>query len=132
VYAHGKKPADTCDQISGFEMLGTNVDCELPTSADGRRLLYHKVNTEPLLDASKDVGVETNEEKSKYVVPRRRHVASCHNMFMSSLLFLRTHDYSVRASEDSSCLRSRGHCDRLAFERAKTVHALDRAATVTG
>jgi hypothetical protein len=38
---------------------------------------------------------------------------------------------SVRASEDSSCLRPRGHCDRLASERAKTVHA-DRAATVTG
>jgi hypothetical protein len=25
---------------------------------------------------------------------------------------IRTHDYSVRASEDSSCLRPRGHCDR--------------------
>jgi hypothetical protein len=41
-----------------------------------------------------------------------------------------THDPSVRASEDSSCLKPRGHCERLAFERAKTVHALDRAATV--
>jgi hypothetical protein len=58
---------------------------------------------------------------------------------------------SVRASEDSSCLRPRGHCDRLASERAKTValdraahcdrlaseramtvHALDRSTTVTG
>jgi hypothetical protein len=37
---------------------------------------------------------------------------------------------SVRASEDSSCLRPCGHCDRLASERAKTVHALDSAATV--
>jgi hypothetical protein len=25
---------------------------------------------------------------------------------------IRTHDPSVRASEDSSCLRQRGHCDR--------------------
>jgi hypothetical protein len=25
---------------------------------------------------------------------------------------IRTHDPSVRANEDSSCLRSRGHCDR--------------------
>jgi hypothetical protein len=41
------------------------------------------------------------------------------------------HDHSVRASEDSSCLRPRGYCDRLASEQAKTVHALDRAATVT-
>jgi hypothetical protein len=26
---------------------------------------------------------------------------------------IRTHDPSVRANEDSSCLRPRGHCDRL-------------------
>jgi peptide methionine sulfoxide reductase MsrA len=26
---------------------------------------------------------------------------------------IQTHDPSVRASEDSSCLRLRGHCDRL-------------------
>jgi hypothetical protein len=26
---------------------------------------------------------------------------------------IRTHDPSVRAREDSSCLRQRGHCDRL-------------------
>jgi hypothetical protein len=39
---------------------------------------------------------------------------------------------SVRASEDSSCLTPRGHCDRLASVRAKTVHASERAATVIG
>jgi hypothetical protein len=37
---------------------------------------------------------------------------------------------SVRASEDSSRLRPRSYCDRLASERAKTVHALDRSSTV--
>jgi hypothetical protein len=31
-----------------------------------------------------------------------------------ALIGIRTHDPSVRASEDSSCLRPRGHCDRLA------------------
>jgi hypothetical protein len=45
---------------------------------------------------------------------------------------IQTHDHSVRASEDSSCFRPLGYRDRLASERAKTVHALDRAATVTG
>jgi hypothetical protein len=45
---------------------------------------------------------------------------------------IRTHDHSVRASEDSSCLRPLGYCDRLASERATTVHALDRAVAVTG
>jgi hypothetical protein len=45
---------------------------------------------------------------------------------------MRTYDPSVRASEDNSCLRPHGYRDRLASERAKTVHALDRVATVTG
>jgi hypothetical protein len=43
-----------------------------------------------------------------------------------------THDHNVRASEDSSCLRLLGFRDRLVFERAKTAHALDRSASVTG
>jgi hypothetical protein len=51
---------------------------------------------------------------------------------MHALSGIRTHDPSVRAGEDGSCLRPRDHCDRLASERAKTVRALDRAATVIG
>jgi hypothetical protein len=45
---------------------------------------------------------------------------------------IRTDDHGVRGSEDSSCLRPLGYCDRLASERAKTVHTSDRSATVTG
>jgi hypothetical protein len=45
---------------------------------------------------------------------------------------IRTQDHSVRSIEDSSSLRPLGYRDRLASERAKTVHALDRGATVTG
>jgi hypothetical protein len=37
---------------------------------------------------------------------------------------------TIRAREDSSCLRPLGYCDRLASEREETIHALDRAATV--
>jgi hypothetical protein len=48
---------------------------------------------------------------------------------MHALNEIRNHDPSFWAGEDSSCLRPRGYCDRLASERAKTVHALDRAAT---
>jgi hypothetical protein len=44
---------------------------------------------------------------------------------------IRTHEHSVPASEDSSCLRLLAYRDRLASERAETVHALDRSATVT-
>jgi hypothetical protein len=45
---------------------------------------------------------------------------------------IRTHGPGVCAGEDSSCLRTLGYRDRLAFERVKTVHALERSATVTG
>jgi hypothetical protein len=45
---------------------------------------------------------------------------------------IRTHDHNVRASEDRSWLRPPGYRDRLASERAKTVHAFERSATVTG
>jgi hypothetical protein len=45
---------------------------------------------------------------------------------------IRTYGPSFRASEDNSCLRQRGYRDRLASERAKTIHALERAATVIG
>jgi hypothetical protein len=35
---------------------------------------------------------------------------------------IRTHDPSVLASEDSSWLRSRGHCDRLDFKFTEQHH----------
>jgi hypothetical protein len=54
-----------------------------------------------------------------------------HTPNIHALSGIRTHDHGLRASEDSSCLRPLGYCDRLASERAKTVHALDRSATVT-
>jgi hypothetical protein len=60
------------------------------------------------------------------------HNKRAHTPNIHSISGIRTHDHSVRASEDSSCLRSLGYRDRLASERAKTVHALDRSATVTG
>jgi hypothetical protein len=58
---------------------------------------------------------------------KRIHTPNIHAL--SEIL---THDPSDRASEDSSCLRPRGHCDRPASERAQTVHALNRASTVSG
>jgi hypothetical protein len=39
---------------------------------------------------------------------KRIHTPNIH-----SLSGIRTHDPSVRASEDSSCLRPRGYCDRM-------------------
>jgi hypothetical protein len=55
-----------------------------------------------------------------------------HTPNIDTLSGIRTHDHGVRASEDSSCLRSLSYRERLAPERAKTVHALDRSATATG
>jgi hypothetical protein len=39
---------------------------------------------------------------------KRLHTPNIH-----TLSVIRTHDPSARASEGSSCLRARGHCDRL-------------------
>jgi hypothetical protein len=39
---------------------------------------------------------------------KRIHTPNTH-----ALSGIRTHDPSVRASEESSCLRPRGYCDRL-------------------
>jgi hypothetical protein len=58
---------------------------------------------------------------------KRTHTANIH-----ARNGIRIHDHGLRASEDSSCLTPLGYRDRLASERAKTVHALHRAATVTG
>jgi hypothetical protein len=41
-----------------------------------------------------------------------KHRINAHNIDIHALSSIRTHDPSVRASEDSSCLRPRGHCDR--------------------
>jgi hypothetical protein len=38
---------------------------------------------------------------------------NAHNTDIHTLSAIRAHDPSVRESEDSSCLRMRGHCDRL-------------------
>jgi hypothetical protein len=46
---------------------------------------------------------------------------------------IRTHDSSVRESEDSSCLRPNGHCDRpcqLLDSTKPTAHSTERRETV--
>jgi hypothetical protein len=43
---------------------------------------------------------------------QHKHRINAHNTNIHALGGIRTHDPSVRASEDSSCLRPRGHCDR--------------------
>jgi hypothetical protein len=45
-----------------------------------------------------------------------------HTPNINTLSGTRTHDPSIRPSEDSSSLRPRGYRDRLASDRAKTIH----------
>jgi hypothetical protein len=42
---------------------------------------------------------------------QHKHRINAHNINIHALSGIGTHDSSVRASEDSSCLRPRGHCD---------------------
>jgi hypothetical protein len=44
---------------------------------------------------------------------QHKHRINAHNTDIHASSEIRTHDPSVRASEDSSCLRPRGHCDWL-------------------
>jgi hypothetical protein len=44
---------------------------------------------------------------------QHKHRINAHNTDIKALNGIRTHDPSVRAIKDSSCLRPRGHCDRL-------------------
>jgi hypothetical protein len=61
---------------------------------------------------------------------RKTHTTQTLNLHVQG--GIRIHGPGVRASEDSSCFRPLGYRDRLASERAKTVHASDRSATVSG
>jgi hypothetical protein len=63
---------------------------------------------------------------------RHKHRINTHTPNIHALSGIRTHDHGVRASEDSSYHRPLGYRDRLASERAKTVHVLDHSATVIG
>jgi hypothetical protein len=52
--------------------------------------------------------------------PLPTHRTNAHNTDIRALSGIRTHDPSFRASEDSSCLKPRGHCDR----QSKLLHIL--------
>jgi hypothetical protein len=45
--------------------------------------------------------------------PLPTHRINAHNTDIHTLSGIQTHDANVRAGKDSSCLRPRGHCDRL-------------------
>jgi hypothetical protein len=59
------------------------------------------------------VGWGISPSQGRYLhTKQHRHRLKAHNTDIHDLSGIRTHDPSVRVSEDSSCLRPRGHCDR--------------------
>jgi hypothetical protein len=56
----------------------------------------------------------TNDQPDARSLPTHRTTQTQNNAHtdIHALIGIRTHDPSVRASKDSSCLRPRGHCDR--------------------
>jgi hypothetical protein len=57
-------------------------------------------------------GISPSQGLYLHTVQHKRRI-NAHNTDIHALSGIRTHDPSIRASEDSSCLRPRGHCDRL-------------------
>jgi hypothetical protein len=76
-------------------------------------------------------GIYLSKGEHKHRINARAH-AHTNTLNIHALSGIRIHDHSVRVSEDSSSLRQLGYRDRLASERAKTVHVLDSTATMTG
>jgi hypothetical protein len=69
-------------------------------------LILYTVGETPWTGISPSQGLYLHPEQHK-------HRTNAHNTVIHALSGIRTHDASVRASEDRSCLRPRGHCDRL-------------------
>jgi hypothetical protein len=53
------------------------------------------------------------------------HTINAHNTDIHALSGIRTHDLSIRASEDSSCLRPRAHCDRQFITFGRSIATAD-------
>jgi hypothetical protein len=58
---------------------------------------------------------------------QHKHSINAYNTDIYSLCGIRTHDPNVRASEDSSRYRPRGHCDRLWGNQRSKIYMLDVA-----
>jgi hypothetical protein len=50
--------------------------------------------------------------KAATYTQNNKHTLKAHDTDIHAFSSIRTHDPSVRAREDSSCLRPRGYCDR--------------------
>jgi hypothetical protein len=68
---------------------------------------------------------------------QHKHRINIHTSNIHTLSWIRTHDHGVRASEDSSCLRPLGYCDRrtpwnlpLMIILSPTPHSLDTDSVV--
>jgi hypothetical protein len=68
-------------------------------------LILYTVDRTPWTGISPSQGFYLHTEQ-------HNHRTNAHNTDIHALSGIRTHDSSVRASEDSSCLRWHGHCDR--------------------
>jgi hypothetical protein len=55
-------------------------------------------------------GISPSQDHYLYT-GQHKHRINAHNTDIRALTGIRTHDPSVQAGEDGSCLRPRGHCD---------------------
>jgi hypothetical protein len=62
---------------------------------------------------------------------QHKHIIDSQNTDIHALSGIRTHDRSVRANEDSSCLRSRRNCDRPTTELQPEKQILQNDRTIS-
>jgi hypothetical protein len=77
------------------------------------------------------LGRGISPSQGHYLYTEHTHRINAHTD-IHALCGIRTHDPSVQASEDSSCLRPRGHCDRqinvlaVPIQRQRHAHAFKK------
>jgi hypothetical protein len=79
-------PRKVQENQKGMEFSGTHhlLDCDINVNISGENINFIKKNTEALSETVKDVGLEVNTEKSKYiVVSHHQNVGQNHNLLIA-------------------------------------------------
>jgi hypothetical protein len=94
--------------------MSENVGASTSRNPKGLHGLYRDNFILPCTQSVGVLGQGISPSQGRYLhTEQHKHRINAHNTDIHALSGIRTHDPSFQASEDSSCLTSLGHCDRL-------------------